>query len=241
MVSNLVFVAIIFLVAFVPSFVYLIRARNWERIGKEPYRRLLMVFGYGAGAAIIISIVLELLIIGNLESFERLYQLGDENFLGAVVVAPIVEEMAKALGLLFVMAHFIREEDGIVYGIAAGLGFAATENLLYEVPALAIGLGAYLMTAILRTVSSTLLHATATGVTGLGIGKAHVEGRPVLFALPFYFIAVAMHAGFNLVAGLSTTHPETFGDAGTTALVSLCFVIGFALTAWLIVRQRVSS
>jgi RsiW-degrading membrane proteinase PrsW (M82 family) len=240
MVSSALYVAVIVLVAFLPSFIYLVRARNWERIGKEPYRRLLMVFGYGAVVAIVISIILEVLIIGNLDRFERLYMLGDESLLSAVVVAPFVEEMAKALGLLLVVAHFVRQEDGMVYGIAAGLGFAATENLLYEVSALALGVGAFLMTAILRSVSSTLLHATATGVTGLGLGRARVEDRPLL-TVPYYLVAVAMHAGFNLVAGLGQTHPETFGDAGTTALVSIFIAIGFALFAWGIVRTRVSS
>jgi RsiW-degrading membrane proteinase PrsW (M82 family) len=241
MVSPVLYVVVIVLVAFLPSLFYLMRARNWERIGKEPWRRLLLMFGYGAGVAVIISIILEVLIIGNLDRFERLYMLGDESFISAVVVAPIVEEMAKALGLVFVVSHFVRQEDGMVYGIAAGLGFAATENMLYEMSALALGVGAFLMTAILRTLSSTLLHATATGVTGLGFGKAHVEDRPLLTAFPYYLVAVAMHAGFNFVAGLSQTYPDTFGDAGTTALVSIFIAIGFAAFAWGLVRIRISA
>jgi RsiW-degrading membrane proteinase PrsW (M82 family) len=242
MVHESTFLVVLVLVAFLPSVIYLVSARNWERVGKEPYRRLLVVFLYGAVVAIIISVLLELAILGNLERFERLYQLGDESFVGAVVVAPFVEEAAKALGLLLVIAYFQRQEDGMVYGIAAGLGFAATENLLYEISALyAAGIAAYLMTAILRTISSTLLHATATGVTGLGVGKAVMKGDPLLYAFPYYMIAVVMHAAFNLMAGLSRTHPETFGDAATTGLVSLFIGIGFAIFAWRALREHITT
>jgi RsiW-degrading membrane proteinase PrsW (M82 family) len=242
MVHDLTFIVIIVAVAFLPSILYLVSARNWERIGKEPYARLLGVFGYGAVVAVIISILLEMLILGNLHRYERLYQLGDENFLGAVVVAPLVEEMAKAMGLVLVMAYFQRVEDGMVYGIAAGLGFAATENLLYELSALyAAGIAAFLMTAILRTISSTLLHATATGVTGLGVGKAVVNNTSIITALPYYLAAVVMHAAFNFFAGLSQTYPDTFGNADITALVSLFIVIGFAGFAWITLRSRIET
>ncbi|MCK4969912.1 MAG: PrsW family intramembrane metalloprotease, partial [Thermoplasmata archaeon] len=150
MVDAFLYSIIIISVAFVPSLYYLVVARNWERYGREPYRRLLLCFAYGAVAAIIISIVLEILILGNLHRIDRIYQLGDENFLGAVIVAPIVEECVKAFGLVLVLAYVLREEDGMIYGIGIGLGFAATENLLYELSALSVGLDAYLATAILR-------------------------------------------------------------------------------------------
>ena len=239
MVGTVLFLVVIISVAFVPSLLYLVRARTWETFGKEPYRRLLYMFGWGAVAAIIISVILELMILGNLDQFERLYLLGDRSFIGAVVVAPIVEEAAKAAGLVLVMARFQREEDGMVYGIAAGLGFAATENLLYEVSALSIGISAYIMTAILRTISSTLLHATATGVTGLGVGKAKMEGKWVVLAMPYYLLAVAMHAGFNYVAGLSATHPELMGE--WTPVASLLIGVGFAGWAWITVRRRIET
>ena len=237
MANTILLLVTIILVAFVPSLMYLVKARNWERLGKEPYRRLMFMFGWGAVVAVIISIVLEVAIMGNLDSFERLYELGDESFIGAVIVAPVVEEAAKVFGLLFVMAYFQREEDGMVYGIAAGLGFAATENLLYEVSALSVGISAYILTVIIRTISSTLLHATATGVSGLGVGKARMQDRNILFALPYIGIAVLMHAGFNFVAGLSSTHPDLMGD--WTPAFSLLIVIGFAGYAWIAVRRRI--
>lgn len=239
MVDAYLFSLIIISVAFVPSLYYLVVARNWERYGKEPYRRLLMCFAYGAIAAIIISIILEILILGNLHRIDRIYELGDDNFLGAVVVAPIVEESVKAFGLVLVLAYILREEDGMIYGIGIGLGFAATENLLYELSALNVGLDAYLATAILRTITSTILHATATGVAGLGVGRAVVRKKPLLFALPFLLIAIAMHAVFNFIASLNTTYPDLFGEF--TCVVTFMLLLIFASYAWSSVRRRISA
>jgi RsiW-degrading membrane proteinase PrsW (M82 family) len=239
MVDALVFALVILAVAFLPSLYYLVRARNWERYGREPYRRLMMCFGYGAVVAIIISIFFEWFILGNLDNFERIYELGDESFLGAVLVAPVVEESVKAFGLVFVTVYLLREEDGMVYGIAIGLGFAATENMFYELSALSAGVEVYLITAVLRTVSSTILHATATGVSGLGVGKAVVRKQPLFYALPYLLVAIVMHAAFNFIASLNTIYPDLFGEL--TCCVSFLILITFAAAAWWMVRDRISA
>ena len=239
MVDLLVFTMEILAVAYLPSLYFLVKVRNWERYGREPYRRLLLCFGYGAVVAIIISIIFELIILGNLDNFERLYELGDESFLGAVLVAPVVEESVKAFGLVFVTVYLLREEDGMVYGIAIGLGFAATENLLYELSALSVSVEAYLLTAIMRTVSSTILHATATGVSGLGVGRAVVRKQPLFFALPFLLIAIVMHAVFNYIATIATSNPDLFGDF--TCMVTFLMLLLFVVVAWRMVRNRISS
>lgn len=239
MVHELIFAVVVISVAFVPSIVYLVSARNWERYGKEPYWRLLLCFGWGAVAAVIISIILEIAILGNLDQFERIYALGDESFVGAVVVAPVVEEAVKAFGLLLVWGALKRPEDGMVYGISVGLGFAATENLLYELAALESGTVAYLLTVALRTISSTLLHATATALAGLGVGKAAVHGWSFLTIFPYYVGAVVMHALFNFFAGLSQSHPEAFGD--WTPCVSILVVIFLALFAWRYAKERIET
>ncbi|MGL1654814.1 PrsW family glutamic-type intramembrane protease, partial [Vibrio parahaemolyticus] len=53
----------------------------------------------------------------------------------SVVQAPIVEEIAKGLGLLLLYAGARRyldgPVDGIVYGALIGAGFAFTENIQY--------------------------------------------------------------------------------------------------------------
>lgn len=239
MVTEICFVLMILAVAFVPSLIYLVRVRNWERFGKEPYMRLMLMFGFGAFVAVIITLVLSSLVLGELLRFERITAVGDEHFISAVFVAPFVEELAKGMGLVFILSAISREEDGMVYGAAIGLGFAATENLLYEMSALSVSIAAFIITALLRIISSTLLHATATGVTGYGIGRAVVGKKALITALPFYLVAVLMHATFNFIASLPSVWPNTFGD--WTSVVSLFLVIFFAGFAWRVMRDRISE
>src|SRR5947208_7460320 len=52
---------------------------------------------------------------------------------GAAIVAPIVEEAAKGLGVRAGRPEIQKLLDGLVYGAAAGLGFSATENLFYGI------------------------------------------------------------------------------------------------------------
>jgi RsiW-degrading membrane proteinase PrsW (M82 family) len=141
----------------------------------------------------------------------------------ACVIAPLVEELAKSYGV-FRVRRFMREvEDGIVYGAAAGLGFAATENLFYESDAfLTNGAEAFILTAIVRTLSSALLHASASSVMGLGIARGALEGRSWL---PYYLGAVVMHALFNLAASLGLILGEDVGESAVLFGLAAAFMI----------------
>jgi RsiW-degrading membrane proteinase PrsW (M82 family) len=157
-----------------------------------------------------------------------------------VVVAPFVEELVKGLGLVFVLNALLREEDGMVYGAAIGLGFAATENLLYGLGAFSEGgIVCFIVLIFVRVISATLLHATATGVTGFGVGRAVVTNRALVAAFPYYLVAVLMHATYNFMASLPSVWPDTFGD--WTWLISLVLVIAFAGFAWRVMRARIEE
>lgn len=129
-------------------------------------------------------------------------------------------------------------EDGIVYGAAVGLGFAATENLLYLVSALSDSVESFVATAALRAVTSTLLHASASAVAGYGIAQAiylRRIGRPASW-LPFLGLAMAMHALFNLFASLGE-----LVQVDQVAFAFLGFVLAFLLAAgaFVIIRRRI--
>jgi len=63
--------------------------------------------------------------------------------------------------------------------------------------------------------------------------------RPYMAALPYYLVAVLMHAAFNYLASLGTTHPELLGDA--TGLLGLLACIAFAGLAFRLARERLSA
>ena len=216
--------------AFAPSLAYLVWMRNTERFQKEPYGRLLRVFFIGGALiSVVVAIILESILLDLLnQNVERVYQVFGENpnittLVLACVIAPLVEELAKSYGV-FRVRRFMREvEDGIVYGAAAGLGFAATENLFYESDAfLTNGAEAFILTAIVRTLSSALLHASASSVMGLGIARGALEGRSWL---PYYLGAVVMHALFNLAASLGLILGEDVGESAVLFGLAAAFMI----------------
>src|SRR5256712_5682334 len=106
------------------------------------------MFLWGAVFAVIIGIILEAIlalpfqVVGPLNQYIA-RRFGDPDtfilILVALVIAPFVEEFAKAYGVLRRQFVIREPEDGFVYGATSGFGFSATENLLYGVAAFAIG------------------------------------------------------------------------------------------------------
>lgn len=120
----------------------------------------------------------------------------------AVLVAPLIEEPSKAAILFAVMfsRHFDNAADGFVYGAAAGLGFGMTENFLYFSDVASYGdVGAWMMTVIIRTFFSAVMHACATSCVGAALGWARFRGiLAKIVALPVGFgCAMGMHALWN--------------------------------------------
>jgi len=229
--------------SFIPPVIWMLIIRNTERYGREPMGQVLRAFLWGAGVAVIVAIVLSLLLLYLLETrVTPLYEFVGRRFsdpgliIGAVIVAPLVEEFAKALAVLRVRRHIDEPEDGLVYGASAGLGFAATENLFYGLAAL-LATGSLTVSLVLigiRSVSSALLHATATASTGYGLAKRRIWRES---ALPGFVIAVGLHAAFNLFASIGVLYESTLGDAG--AYLGLGVAVGFGVLGFALIRQKI--
>lgn len=229
---QLMDILVLLLVAFVPSFVYLVWIRNTERFAREPYGRLIRVFAYGATISVVVAVAGELVLMSLFSSnVERVYELlgKDPNLATLVlacVIAPLVEELAKSMGVFRVRRRMSEIEDGIVYGAAAGLGFAATENLLYEGNAFMTGgTEAFLATAVVRILSSALLHASASSVFGLGIARNTLQGWGWF---RYYLAAAVMHSMFNLFASFGVILQKQLGDTANLIGFVAAFTIAIA-------------
>lgn len=84
--------------------------------------------------------------------------------------APVFEEVFKALILIYFIRHpsFRYFVDGAVYGFAAGIGFAMSENLLFY---LRTAGNAALLGSISRVLSASLMHASASALVGIALGR----------------------------------------------------------------------
>ncbi|AKT51496.1 PrsW family intramembrane metalloprotease [Arsenicicoccus sp. oral taxon 190] len=186
----------------VPAFLWV------DRLESEPRRLLLLAFVWGAVVATAVALVANtgtMAIIAGTTG-------ADPTSLGAVLVAPVVEETAKGTGVLLVLRRHRREFDGVVDGLVyAGLcaaGFAFGENILYLGRAFnEAGAEGLVATLVLRGVVGPFAHPIFTCCTGIGLGVAAFTRSRVLRVLaPLlgWLVAVALHAAWNLsaVAGL---------------------------------------
>ncbi len=241
------FVLVLVISAFVPPLVFMAWIRNTARYGKEPWWNVLKAFVWGAVLSVLVAIVASIVLLVTLGQIGSVNDFFARRFtdptvaIGALVVAPLAEEAAKGLGVRPGRPQTQALVDGLVYGAAAGLGFSATENLLYGVETLVNpngGAAASLLVIAIRSFSSSFLHASSTAVLGYGIAKTWLTRRTWAF-LPFYIIAVIMHATFNLLTSLGQLYFTRYGEIAET--LGFAAAVAFALVAITIVRLKLAG
>jgi protease PrsW len=228
---------IILLAAFTPSLILMLVVKNTEKRGREPTSRTFSAFLRGATLSIFLAIILEMILVYLVFGFDiaRISDLlgkypGLDTLILACIIAPFVEELTKALGMLPFTRRSRELEDGIVYGAVVGLGFAATENLLYETSAwLEGGVSVLIGTIIIRTVSSALLHASASSITGYGLTTKKFLGKSWV---PYYLLAVLLHGVFNLAASAGPFLEGSMGDNGYLIGLIVAIAIGVGAFSW---------
>ncbi len=242
------FLLVMVVSAFALPLLFMYWVRNTPRYRREPLKVVLHVFGWGAFVSVVIAVIFELVLtaaameIGPLYSYLAAHFIMDPAIVfGFLVAAPVVEEAAKGLGVRSARPSIRTIPDGLVYGAAAGFGFSAMENLLYGLSAWVLlsqqGLdpsGSLLVIAV-RSLSSSLFHASASAVVGYGIAKAWLTGRRYAY-LPFYFLAVLMHALFNFTSNLGGLYPGQLG--GLVDYVSFFAAVAFAVAGFSVVRFK---
>ncbi|WP_299035668.1 PrsW family intramembrane metalloprotease [uncultured Pseudokineococcus sp.] len=170
-----------------------------DRFEAEPPGLLLLALGWGGGVATAIALAV------NTQASLLLDPSGVPGPVSLGVVAPMTEELAKALGVVAVLVLRRREFDGVVDGVVyagmVGIGFAFVENVLYFSGALVAGGTSQLaVTFVLRAVVSPFAHPLFTVVVGVGIGLAVSRRGRARWLLPVagLLVAVVLHGLWNL-------------------------------------------
>ncbi len=165
-----------------------------------------------------------------------------------VGIAPLAEEFTK--GLIFVLLiltpHLDNETDGLIYGAAAGLGFAAVENVLYFLAFAAAGPEVFFATVVMRTLFTSLVHAISTALLGYTVGYVrHRQLKPWLWALPIlgFVLAVVNHAFWNLMAVVSGSQFLSDAMSAGALGIGMLFVVlmgatMFAITQFSLMREH---
>ncbi len=175
----------------------------FDRYDREPLHLVAMEFLWGATVAPLISVMVFTFFAGL--GGDGAPQ-GTLSLIGLSAGGPLVEEVAKGVGLLLVVllsSKFDNPTDGVVYGTAVGLGFAVTENVIYG-----FGTGLYLdgPRGILvlvggRTLFSAGIHALCSAILGGFFGHALLSRRSLYRAAwsgGGLAIAVTLHTAWNV-------------------------------------------
>ena len=194
---NLTQYIILFCMAFLPPIIYTIWIRNTEKFNREKWKSIILCFIWGSSIAVIAAIIMEYIL-----GFSLVLSINDQNSLSLVsviIIAPFAEELAKPLAIrLKAVKRELKEfEDGLIYGAVAGLGFSATENLLYGWDFMSEGLLFFFIFMIIRSFGGCLLHASATAWTGYGYGKTLIKNTSLIRVLPYFLLAILIHAFYN--------------------------------------------
>ncbi|MCB9127604.1 MAG: PrsW family intramembrane metalloprotease [Ardenticatenales bacterium] len=208
--GSLLILLFILLAAVVPTVFYVLLAYWLDRYEKEPLHLLIITFLWGAVPAIIVSLIFELIFEVPL----RIVVTGvGADLVSAAVIAPMVEESAKAVPLVLIFLIFRHEfdglMDGLIYGALVGFGFAMTENIFYYLQAAEEGLGMLSLLITMRGIVYGLNHALFTSAAGIGLAYARYT-RSRSQALLAFFLGLAgaifLHMAHNFLVSLGSAN-----------------------------------
>jgi RsiW-degrading membrane proteinase PrsW (M82 family) len=167
-----------------------------DRYERDPLKYLLITLGAGVVSAIPVVIVEMLWVFPSYDI--TALTTGELAFVTFVTVG-LTEEFFKALAFfipVYWSKHFNEPYDGIMYGVAAALGFAGIENVMYVLMG---GIPA----AFIRAITAVPAHAMCGLFIGYFAGRAkfakHKWAKPFLI-LTGFLIAVFLHGLYDLIA-----------------------------------------
>ena len=177
---------------FAPGLFWLWYLHRKDVVEPEPAAIVLIVFVLGCGSAFLTTAIRPAL--------DALIPVGPpwwSDIVDAFAVTAGGEELVKfaafACGVVW-HRHLDEPMDGILYGAAAGLGFASVENVVY------VAITAEPALAVVRGFTATLAHVACSGTIGFFVGLAFLPGRRhrrrLLIAAGFG-IAVMLHGIYD--------------------------------------------
>lgn len=194
-----------------------------DSLRPEPLRMLYKAFLYGVGSTFVTLVITSFLSMAGL----MIYDLG--SFAGAVgtalFAAALPEEISKLLMLwLFMRKNPYYDEylDGIVYAACVGLGFAATENVLYLVQSTD-----WVGTGIIRGLTAVPAHFAIACAMGYFYSKRHFGDSSKLTAACVLAVPVIIHWVYDALAFSEGIYPA----------LSVVINIMFVLLIWWIYRS----
>jgi RsiW-degrading membrane proteinase PrsW (M82 family) len=242
-IYNPVKIIITVLIAFLPAIIYSIIIRYTEKFDREPWGSIFQAFLWGATLSVVVVIIIRGFF--RIDILPNYSWTSDEFILRLIVICaitPIIAEIVKPFGLLFVRGDIMEAEDGLIYGAVIGCGYTATENLMFGFYLAPLyGVDIFITVVFVRTMSVMFVHSSATALTCYGVSRAmkvkHKAGGFLAFPL-FLGAAILIHAGYNYFA-----YMDMFNVGQVNILVtvstSVLFSIIFALLLMFLIYFKI--
>ena len=188
--TTLFTTAILLTLAIGPALFWLLFFYRKDKYEPEPLPWIIKIFLLGT--LIVIPIAIGESIAGIVVS----------EFVVFVIVAPIIEECGKFFIVkryVYLTHEFDEPVDGIIYAIAAALGFASLENIFYVFSIPLTELATLSTVVFLRAILSVPGHALFSSMWGhsLGIVKFENPRNPSKIIIIGLAGAIVFHALFN--------------------------------------------
>jgi RsiW-degrading membrane proteinase PrsW (M82 family) len=212
--SGLGLLVVGIILAFVPAVLWMVLFYVQDRVEPEPVGQVARIFVIGLALAGAIGIPLT----NNIFRVQDwLYRDTVSTLVGSLLIGAIETFIIYATVRYFIFSdpEFDERTDGVVYGTAAGLGYATALNLSFFLNSGGNGIGS----AEIYMAELALAYAAFGGVIGYFLGHAKLERDPIWW-LPLGFVITVLLSGlFFILRGQLET--GTIAAASKAALPSV--------------------
>ncbi len=223
--SSLTLIVLGLVMSFIPAGLWLTLFYRRDRYEPEPRSLLLKVFGLGAVLAWGLGgRVLNILF--DVDSW--LYTNWWTQLAGGILVVGFTQEYLKYIAVrasVYNLEEFDERTDGIIYGTAAGLGYATALNIDLIVASGGVDLGA----GAFRIAITALAHASFAGVTGYFLAKQKFERRPIWWMPLGLTLAAVLNGLFYYLRSLVSIGQITSAGGSSNPWTGLFLATGFAI------------
>ncbi len=220
------------LLSLIPAAIWMVFFYRQDRLEPEPKQYVLGVFVLG----MLLCNAVAIPVIDGLFQVNRWLPTNTlTHIVGAILVIGITQEFLKYAAVrysVYMTPEFDERIDGIVYGTAAGLGFAVMLNVHYVI---ANG-GVDLYFGVVRIAVVTLAQASFAGITGYFLGRAKFEIEPVWWQTLGVVIAATLNGLFTWARGEITQAGIKVNPLPGLILATVVAVATFALL-WYLMRR----
>jgi RsiW-degrading membrane proteinase PrsW (M82 family) len=142
-----------------------------------------LVFGF---IAIFISIIFEIF-------FGIITLYFTESIFAILLLWASIEELSKSIGVFSATKYFpLKWHEGLLAGMASGLGFALLENIIFTVFAINFFPDYAIRVLLMRTFLSGGVHIVSTGIIGMGITNRR-------YLIPAFIVGITVHLCYNTI------------------------------------------